>query len=108
MVDQCREIADNNGPKLANFEHLDPENLDVSNPDAVCPFLGEEAWVNWEGRFDPCCAPDEERKGLGSFGIVGEAGLMAIWESDKYRELLENYVENELCQKCPMRRLPED
>eukprot|EP00614_Pseudopedinella_elastica_P020449 CAMPEP_0172631388 /NCGR_PEP_ID=MMETSP1068-20121228/178885_1 /TAXON_ID=35684 /ORGANISM="Pseudopedinella elastica, Strain CCMP716" /LENGTH=833 /DNA_ID=CAMNT_0013442511 /DNA_START=201 /DNA_END=2699 /DNA_ORIENTATION=- len=51
------------------------------HPEAVCPFLGKEAWVNHEGRFDPCCAPDEQRKSLGDFGNINEPGnsLMEIW-----------------------------
>ena len=60
--------------KLEHFEELEvQENVEPGRAalvpeDSVCPFLGQEAWVNHAGRFDPCCAPDEQRKALGSFG----------------------------------------
>jgi MoaA/NifB/PqqE/SkfB family radical SAM enzyme len=76
-------------------------------PGAECPFLGKEAWINWEGRFDPCCAPDEQRKGLGSFGNVTQGGFLGIWRGQPYRSLCEVYVRHALCRSCNMRR-PKD
>jgi radical SAM protein with 4Fe4S-binding SPASM domain len=110
---ECIEIADSNllpnGKRiiLANIYELDPEHRGELHPAATCPFLGQEAWVNHEGRFDPCCSPDELRKTLGYFGNVGDEGIMAIWESDEYRNLLQNYLENDVCRKCNMRQIPE-
>jgi hypothetical protein len=47
--------------------------------------LGQEAWVSAEGRFDPCCAPDAQRRTLGELGNLHDRGLMEIWNGDAYR-----------------------
>ncbi|GCC10069.1 pyrroloquinoline quinone biosynthesis protein PqqE [archaeon] len=113
-VDECRRIAKEttlpNGKhiKLDNFYKLDPYNKNELQPDGICPFLGREAWVNHEGRLDPCCAPDDLRKGLGTFGNVLDSRLMAIWESEQYNRLIKHYLENDLCQMCNMRRPREE
>jgi hypothetical protein len=95
---------------------------------AKCPFLGREAWINYAGRFDPCCAPDEERKSLGSFGYVvsnstntnnntnnddgngggknGESSMLKIWNSEEYKLLCKNYLQKPLCRGCNMRQPP--
>lgn len=79
------------------------------HPDAVCPFLGKEAWINHEGRFDPCCAPDEQRKSLGYFGNINEPGqsLQEIWSGEQYQELCRNYLTKPLCRGCNMRQPPQ-
>ena len=110
---ECIEIAENkklpNGKSiiLANIYELDPEHRGELHPAATCTFLGQEAWVNHEGRFDPCCAPDELRKTLGSFGNVKDDGLLAIWKSEEYSKLIENYLENDVCRQCNMRQVPQ-
>lgn len=78
------------------------------HPQSVCPFLGKEAWVNHSGRFDPCCAPDQERLSLGTFGNVqnSDQNLMKIWTSDAYKNLINNYTQFSLCQNCNMRKPP--
>jgi len=91
---------------LANIYELDPEHGGELHPDATCPFLGQEAWVNHEGRLDPCCSPDELRQTLGYFGNVGEAGLIDIWQSSNYRNLLDNYLDFDVCKQCNMRQIP--
>jgi glycosyltransferase involved in cell wall biosynthesis/MoaA/NifB/PqqE/SkfB family radical SAM enzyme len=110
IVTECRKVADTHrrtdGSKvrLENFITLD-EHVPVGvPPEYECPFLGREAWVNSAGRFDPCCAPDLLRQTLGNFGNVGERGLLNIWNSPKYRELVSGYRERVLCQNCVMRR----
>ena len=75
------------------------------DPDSECPFLGREAWINHAGDFAPCCAPDAQRKTLGSFGNVSnKGGLLAIWRGPAYRSLIENYKSHPLCQTCHMRK----
>jgi len=105
VVEQCRNAA---GKEiiLENFVTL-PVRSDANLPyDWVCPFLGKEAWVNHWGRFDPCCAPDEERALLGRFGyITGKDGMSAIWDGQDYAELVKDYKSHPVCQKCNMRRL---
>ena len=108
---ECIEIAENNllanGKKiiLANIYPINPDHGGELHPDAICPFLGQEAWVNHEGRFDPCCSPDELRKSLGYFGNVSESGLTSIWESSDYKELVQNYMQNDVCKQCNMRQV---
>ncbi|KAJ1435659.1 hypothetical protein B484DRAFT_265579 [Ochromonadaceae sp. CCMP2298] len=72
----------------------------------ACPFLGREAWVNWQGRFDPCCAPDAERKSLGYLGNVTVPGqsVSEIWSSPQYRQLVSSYTAHPLCRTCTMRK----
>lgn len=90
---------------LENFLPL-PENEGSILPEQwKCPFLKQEAWVNYAGRFDPCCAPDPERKKLGKFGFVtSEGGLEAIWNSPAYLRLVREYKEHPVCRRCNMRR----
>lgn len=112
IVDESYRIASNclraNGHKikLEHFTHLDI-NLTTEVPkEAVCPFLGKEAWVNAEGDFNPCCAPDEARKSLGQFGNLYTQSLSEIWQSTAYKNLKQNYLEYPLCQGCNMRKVP--
>lgn len=98
--------------QLPNGKHLLLENvfpLDESAtsdlaPGGPCLFLGQEAWVSAEGRFDPCCAPDEQRRTLGDFGNLHDRGLMEIWRGDGYRHLLKTYRSRALCIGCNMRK----
>ena len=112
----CREIAakkkrPSGRPfRLENFIDLDESLQDAVDENAVCPFLGQEAWVNHEGRFDPCCAPDLERQSLGRFGNISdpETRLQDIWNSDQYHSLLQHYKKHPLCKNCTMRKTVED
>ena len=115
VVDSCKLVAknyhktDGTRIKLDNFEKLDPDKPG-SMPDTwICPFLGREAWVNWEGGFDPCCAPDAERKKLGYFGRINSSGGMTrIWKGTQYGNLVSSYMQNETCMKCTLRRPAEE
>lgn len=114
MKDPSRRI------RLEHFEDLDESAASDAtssssprpiHPSSVCPFLGREAWINYSGRFDPCCAPDEQRKSLGTFGQVnysnpGVMSLLDIWKSNNYQQLINNYTNKPLCQGCNMRRPP--
>ena len=114
VVKKCHQLSETfllpNGRKvkLENFSLLDADtyvHVGISDQ-AVCPFLGKEAWVNNYGRFDPCCAPDEERKSLGNFGLVTDSSIMDIWNSSSYQELVKSYQSKQLCRTCTMRKLP--
>ena len=74
--------------------------------DAVCPFLGREAWVSADGRFNPCCAPDALRRQLGDFGNLNDTSLHAIWNGPAYKHLQRTYMRHRLCQGCNMRNPP--
>ena len=110
VVDATCAAADRyrlyNGDKvlLENVFKLDDSNDEEIAKGAECPFLGREAWVASDGRFNPCCAPDALRRSLGEFGNVNEVGLYEIWTSDAYRNLRTNHMQNALCQGCNMRR----
>lgn len=91
---------------LENFEELEPleSNEQEQERAGPCPFLGKEAWVNAQGRFDPCCCPDALRRSLGDFGNVS-GGLQQIWDGVKYAHLTLNYLNRQVCRTCNMRRL---
>ena len=101
---ECR-LPDGRPVLLENIDLLDEEEAphDLA-PGGPCPFLGREAWVSAEGRFDPCCAPDAERRTLGEFGNLHERGLMDIWRGDAYRTLVATYRTRALCLGCNMRK----
>ncbi|WP_369434143.1 SPASM domain-containing protein [Psychromonas sp. MME1] len=61
-------------------------------------------WVDPNGRFNVCCAPDQERKKLGNFGNLNQKSVSDIWHSVEYQNLCNNYMSNSLCQSCNMRR----
>ena len=111
IVQRCHDIANNNplpnGKKiiLENIYELDSK-ISIVPPDFICPFLGKEAWVNHEGVFSPCCAPADLRLQLGRFDNVKNKGLLGIWNSDKYRNLVRHYLNKEICKKCTMRVPP--
>lgn len=95
-----------NGKKII-LENIVPLKDEVmQKPDLLgeCPFLGKEAWVDTTGRFNPCCAPDKERRELGEFGNLNSSSLIEIWESENYRNLKLNYSSQPVCQKCNMRK----
>lgn len=89
---------------LENMFPLEPGAVEDIAPGAVCPFLGKEAWVSAQGRFNPCCAPDALRRSLGEFGNLGERSLYDIWQSPAYQSLQATYQTHPLCKGCNMRR----
>lgn len=100
---------------LPNGKHILLENLfplgeaataDLA-PGGPCPFLGQEAWVSAEGRFDPCCAPDAQRRTLGEIGDLRRQGLMEVWRGEAYRDLVKTYRTRSLCLGCNMRKPTE-
>ena len=95
-----------NGEKvlLDNIFPLDPDAPEDLAPGGPCPFLGQEAWVSAEGRFDPCCAPDAQRRTLGEFGDLHRHGLMDIWRGEPYQDLVKTYRNRALCLGCNMRK----
>ncbi len=103
IANQVTELASSLGVRLVNFEPLDTfEGPDLAGA-GVCPFLGQEAWVAADGTFGPCCAPDELRRTLGSFGTLASRSLEEIWTSPEYRDLVQGWASRTVCQTCPMR-----
>jgi MoaA/NifB/PqqE/SkfB family radical SAM enzyme len=89
---------------LENFHLLEDSCTKTSSQLSRCQFLGREAWVSAEGRFNPCCAPDAQRRTLGEFGNLNERSLGEIWDSPEYRHLTQTYHSRPLCQQCTMRQ----
>ena len=89
---------------LENIFLLDETATKDLAPGGFCPFLGQEAWVNAEGRFDPCCAPDAQRRTLGEFGNLHEDSIIGIWKGEEYGRLLRTYRNRPLCLGCNMRK----
>ncbi|MCZ6688106.1 MAG: glycosyltransferase [Planctomycetota bacterium] len=89
---------------LENIFLLDEDAAEDLAPGGPCPFLGQEAWVSAEGRFDPCCAPDAQRRTLGEFGNLHDQDLAGIWNGDSYKRLLKTYRNRALCIGCNMRK----
>ncbi len=95
-----------NGEKvlLDNIFVLDADATEDLAPGGPCPFLGQEAWVSAEGRFNPCCAPDAQRRTLGEFGDLGEVSIRDVWRGDAYQRLMASYMSRALCLSCNMRK----
>lgn len=112
VLDARAVVADRrlpNGERLLldNIFLLDEDAVDDLAPGGPCPFLGREAWVSAVGRFDPCCAPDAQRRTLGDFGDLTDTGLMDIWRGDAYQRLVSTYRTRALCRGCNMRQPAE-
>lgn len=110
IVEKSLEAADKhrlpNGEKvfLENIYPLDESSSVELISGGVCPFLGEEAWVSSEGRFNPCCAPNEDRLKLGEFGNLNNMSIEEIWQSPAYQDLKKNYLKHDVCKRCNMRK----
>jgi MoaA/NifB/PqqE/SkfB family radical SAM enzyme len=94
---------------LENIYPLNESAMEELVSDGVCPFLGEEAWVSSEGRFNPCCAPNEERLKLGEYGNLFDTSIENIWQGTAYQQLRKNYLQHAVCKGCNMRKKqPQD
>ncbi len=101
----------NNGRKII-LDNIYPILYPIKNnkipDDFICPFLGREAWIAWDGKFNVCCAPDNLRGKFGSFGNVKDNNFMELWTSKSYTELIQNWGNYEVCGICNMRKPKED
>lgn len=104
QIAKTKKLSNGENIILENFTTLDESAQTDLDPDAICPFLNQEAWINTEGQFSPCCAPDELRKKLGDFGNVQNTTLTNIWEDQKYKHLVDSYKQHSLCVGCNMRK----
>lgn len=89
---------------LENINELQAGAVEDLAPGARCPFLSQEAWVSAEGRFDPCCAPADQRRTLGDFGMLHGRSIREVWDGPEYAALRENYMSQPLCRACNMRQ----
>ena len=107
MVEKVR-LPDGSKVKLENIYPLQESAVKELVPHGVCPFLGKEAWVSSEGRFNPCCAPNSERLKLGEFGNLKEMSIKEIWGGKAYQDLQTNHLKHAVCQGCNMRKKKEE
>ncbi len=103
VAERCR-LPDGRRVLLENIFPLDEAATEDIAPSGECPFLGQEAWVAADGRFNPCCAPDALRRTLGDFGNLNDLSLGEVWKGLPYRQLRNTYMDRRLCQGCNMRR----
>ena len=110
IVEKALYIAEQerlpNGEKVV-LENIYPLALTATEEllsQGVCPFLGEEAWVSSEGRYNPCCAPNEERLKLGDFGNLYDTSIKEIWTGTAYKNLQATYLKHDVCKRCNMRK----
>ena len=101
----------NNGRKIKLdniYPILYPNKNNKMLGDFICPFLGREAWIAWDGKFNVCCAPDNLREKFGSFGNVKDNNFMELWTSKSYTDLIQNWGNYEVCGICNMRKPKKD
>jgi glycosyltransferase involved in cell wall biosynthesis/MoaA/NifB/PqqE/SkfB family radical SAM enzyme len=101
---ESKKVAIENGITLENVFEIAYDNTASTTWQGKCPFLGQEAWINTEGRFDPCCAPDELRKSLGYLGNIKENSFMDLWRSREYQILINTYRNHSVCLDCKMHK----
>jgi len=73
-----------------------------------CPYIGNEAWIDAQGGFTPCCLPEGLRRRLGAFGNVTAGGLLPLWRGPAYRDFCASYRGHAVCSKCEKRRVDLD
>ncbi len=101
----------NNGRKIKLdniYPILYPNKSNKMLDNFLCPFLGREAWIAWDGKFNVCCAPDNLRGKFGSFGNVNDNNFMELWSSKNYTDLIHNWGDNGVCGICNMRKPKKD
>lgn len=115
MVEILHKIAENS--RLSNGNKFKLENVYKIKTDDIssivpshwrCPFVGNEAWIAWDGTFNVCCSPDALRKKFGYFGNVKDDDFIELWKGRKYSEFIRKWGVSEVCGKCNMRRPPDE
>lgn len=91
--------------RLENFDTVSDDSFCTVPYHYHCPFLGKELWISATGKISPCCAPDQLRNTLGDFGNISDVTIKQAIDSERYRELVENYKTKNLCKTCKMRKL---
>lgn len=103
-ITKSKKLSNGKEILLENIYKLDPDKPEELLKGGKCPFLGKEIWINALGDFNPCCAPDEQRKTLGYLGNLNAKSLTEIWNSKEYLHLVENYNDYNLCKTCNMKK----
>ncbi|MFW9882391.1 MAG: SPASM domain-containing protein, partial [Candidatus Thorarchaeota archaeon] len=108
-IAEKERLTNNKKIKLDNIYpiHYNAKNYKIP-VNFVCPFLGREAWIAWDGTFNVCCAPDDLRRTLGNFGNVKDKKFMELWNSSTYTNLIKNWGNYYVCKICNMRKPKQD
>jgi sulfatase maturation enzyme AslB (radical SAM superfamily) len=92
--------------RLENVSYLETQTPTEYTAEHLCPFLGQEAWIEADGSFQVCCCPDTKRIQFGEFGSVQEDSLLTLWNSEIYRKFIAEWGAHPICATCNMRRIP--
>ena len=104
-ITEKEESTNNRKIKLDNIYPLPYSTKNYKIPENfICPFLGREAWIAWDGTFNVCCAPNGLRRTLGNFGNVIDKNFMELWTSLEYADLIKSWRNYEVCGICNMRK----
>lgn len=90
--------------RLDNFLPLDLNHPEQLPDNYICPFLGQEAWIEADGSFQICCCPADKRKDFGDFGNASANSFIELWESERYTNNFKQWGKHPNCQVCNMRR----
>lgn len=84
------------------LSHTDDEK--ELGSEGICPFLGKELWIAYDGTINICCAPDYDRKKLGYYGNMAQKSIKEMWESAEYAQIQSHYMNHPVCKVCNMRK----
>ncbi len=104
LIFENERLKNGNKIRLDNVYSIPIKNVNVIPNNYLCPFLGKEAWIAWDGVFNVCCSPDALRQSLGYFGNIRDIGFMKIWNGENYKQLIDNWGNYKVCKICNMRR----
>jgi len=88
---------------LVNFEKITSSNGSIPE-EYICPFLGNELWIDFNGDYNICCAPSDKRVVLGSWGNFQTHSIENLFNSENYTKLINSYKEQDICRTCPLRK----
>ncbi len=77
------------------------KNFEMENGFRKCPFPWTHFYICWDGFIPPCCAKPFPKEM--NFGNVFESSVMAVLNSDSYRDFRKGWFANEapeFCHKC--------
>ena len=94
----------NEAYKMAKrYKKVDVTGLDFKDNTGIdkCPFPWDHFYITWNGWVVPCCSKPFPK--LLNFGNVYSDGVMAVFNSEKYRQFRENWIQKKypiFCEKC--------
>lgn len=85
------------------YKKVEVTGLDFKENTGIdkCPFPWDHFYISWDGWVVPCCSKPFPK--LLNFGNVYNDGVMAVFNSEKYRQFRENWIQKKypkFCDKC--------